>query len=62
MSTSQYNEPEVAINPLESIRYAYQELQRSVIRALRTQVGDAARLNEQRDNVIRVLAVCINPA
>jgi hypothetical protein len=43
--------------PLHTIRAAFTELGRSVGIALRTQMGDAARLGVQRQDCIRLLAL-----
>jgi hypothetical protein len=43
--------------PLLTIRAAYAELGRSVDVALRTQMGDAARLGVQRVDCLRLLAL-----
>lgn len=43
--------------PLQTIRAAYAELGRSVHIALRTQMGDAARLGVQRIDCFRLLAL-----
>jgi hypothetical protein len=43
--------------PLFTIRAAYAELGRSVHVALRTQMGDAARLSVQRIDCLRLLAL-----
>lgn len=46
--------PLVDVNVVDNIRVAYHQLHRSVIRAIQTQVGDAARLAEQRQMAMRL--------
>jgi hypothetical protein len=41
--------------PLDNLRAAYHELERRVITALRTQLGDAGRLGEIRGQVLQLL-------
>jgi hypothetical protein len=43
--------------PAQTIRAAYTEIGRRVNTALRTQVGDAARLGEQRRECLRLLTL-----
>jgi hypothetical protein len=43
--------------PIQTIRAAYTEIGRRVNIALRTQVGDAARLREQRQECLRLLTL-----
>jgi hypothetical protein len=42
--------------PLHTIRLAFEDLGRRVSTALRTQVGDAARLNLHRNECLRLIA------
>lgn len=42
--------------PLTTLRQAYYELGRRVDIALHTQIGDHARLNEQKNEVMRLVA------
>lgn len=41
--------------PLDNLRAAYQALERDVLRSLRTQIGDVARLQEQQHRAISYL-------
>ncbi|KAJ7619803.1 hypothetical protein DFH06DRAFT_1341892 [Mycena polygramma] len=43
-------------NQLANLRDAYNVLETRVLRALRTQVGDGARLRAQRDEAFQLLA------
>ena len=43
--------------PLNTIRAGFQELGRLVTVALRTQMGDAERLGERREDCLRLLAL-----
>ena len=44
-----------ALNATDNIRSAYRVLEDRVVRALHTQVGDAARLQEQRTQALSLL-------
>ena len=43
------------LGPADNIRSAYHLLEQDVVRALRTQLGDAARLGEQRTHALSLL-------
>ena len=45
----------MSTNPLDNFRAAYVTLNDRVIRALRTQLGDAARLGDQRSEALLLL-------
>ena len=44
-----------ALHPVDNIRAAYNVLERNVVRAVRVQIGDRARLQDQKDSALSLL-------
>jgi len=53
MATTDHHDP---VLPMQTIRLAYEELCLRVNTALRTQIGDAARLKAHRDDCLYLMA------
>jgi hypothetical protein len=57
MNMNDQPNPQFVPAPLQTIRAAYAELGRRVTVALRTQIGDHARLGEERRHCLRLSAL-----